>query len=169
MTNLLRRILDSRANARLVAITRILIGVDAAFAAFETWRLLARLVEPAVIKLPYLEWLPVLSSQMLPGFIVSWLLAATAFVLGWKTRIAGAALTCAIGYTLLLDQQAYSNHLYLLFLIVLLLTIANSGAAISLDARAHGFAGDDRRLARTVIKTPDLDCLYFLGDCENHT
>src|SRR5688572_6287434 len=78
--------------------------------------------------------------RLLPGgsvwaFILVWVLAAMAFVIGWKTRIAGAVLACVIGYSLLLDQQLYSNHLYLLFLIVMLLTIADSGAAISIDAR----------------------------------
>jgi hypothetical protein len=137
VTNVLRRILRSRANARLVAITRIMIGVTAALAGFESWRLLPRLLKPNVIKLPYVDWLPVLSPGMLSAFVLVWLLAAVMFVLGWKTRIAGAVLTCAIGYTLLLDQQAYSNHLYLLLLIVMLLTIANSASTLSVDARAQ--------------------------------
>ena len=111
-----------------------MVGVASAFASFEIWRLLRRLLTPTVIKLPYFDWLPVLPPASLWLFILSWLMAAVAFVLGWKTRIAGAVLACAIGYTLLLDQQVYSNHLYLLFVIVLLLTIADSGASISIDA-----------------------------------
>jgi hypothetical protein len=37
-----------------------------------------------------------------------------------------------------LDQQTYSNHLYLFFLIMLLLTLADSGAALSVDALRTG-------------------------------
>jgi Vitamin K-dependent gamma-carboxylase len=138
LISLLERILRLRANPRLVAITRIMIGIAAALAAFEACRLLTRLLEASVIKLPYFELIPMLSPRILPIFIGLWLLAAVAFVVGWKTRIAGGALAIVIGYTLLLDQQAYSNHLYLLFLMVLLLTLADSGAALSLDAARLG-------------------------------
>ena len=118
-----------------MAVARIMIGVATLFAAFEIRRLLPHFLTPTVIKLPYFEWVPLLPSGSVWAFILVWVLAAIAFVSGWKTRIAGTVLACVIGYSLLLDQQFYSNHLYLLFLIVVLLTIANSGAAISMDAR----------------------------------
>lgn len=112
-----------------------MIGVASMLAAFEIWRLLPHFLTPTVIKLPYFDWLPLLPTGSVVAFILLWVLAAIAFVIGWKTRIAGAVLACVIGYSLLLDQQLYSNHLYLLFLVVVLLTIADSGAAISMDAR----------------------------------
>ena len=118
-----------------MAVARIMIGVASLLAAFEIRRLLPHFLTPTVIKLPYFEWVPLLPSGSVWAFILLWVLAAIAFVVGWKTRIAGTVLACLIGYTLLLDQQLYSNHLYLLFLIVVLLTIAGSGAAISIDAR----------------------------------
>ena len=93
------------------------------------------MLTPTVIKLPYFEWLPLLPPGGVWALILLWVLAAIAFVIGWKTRIAGTVLSCVIGYILLLDQQLYSNHLYLLFLFVVLLTIAHSGAAISMDAK----------------------------------
>lgn len=112
-----------------LAATRILIGINAAFAALEASRMLPRLLTPLVLKLPLFPWLPVLPSSALPLFLAVWLVAALAFALGWKTRLAGAVLTLVTGYTLVLDQQTYSNHLYLLFLVILLLTIADNGAA----------------------------------------
>ena len=118
-----------------MAIARIIIGITSMFAAFEIWRLLPHFLKPTVIKLPYFKWVPLLPSHSVWAFMLLWLLAAIAFTVGWKTRMAGAVLVGAIGYSLLLDQQLYSNHLYLLFLIVVLLTIANSGAAISMDAK----------------------------------
>ncbi len=64
-----------------------------------------------------------------------WLVATSAFVVGFKTRFAGALVTCLSAYVLLLDERTYSNHLYLFVLIMLLLTVADSGAAFSVDAR----------------------------------
>ena len=68
--------------------------------------------------------LPRLPSGGITLFLALWILAALAFALGWKSRVAGAALVMVTGYTLILDHQTYSNHLYLLFLTILLLTIA---------------------------------------------
>lgn len=134
LISLLSRVFGLRARARLVAIARIVIALVCVLAALETWRSFNRLLLPTVIKLPYLESLPSLSPRSLPAFTLLWLLAAVVFLLGWHTRVAGALLAGVIAYTLLWDQQLYSNHLYLLFLMVLLLTIADSGAAISFDA-----------------------------------
>ena len=47
-------------------------------------------------------------------------------------------LTVALAGTLLSDQQTYSNHLYLMLPVAALLTVAQSGAALSLDARREG-------------------------------
>ena len=117
------------ANAQQLAVARILVGVNAAFAALEASRMLPRLLTPIVVKIPFSPLVPVLPSSALPLFLAVWLAAALAFALGWKTRVAGAVLALVTGYTLVLDQQTYSNHLYLLFLVILLLTIAHSGAA----------------------------------------
>ena len=135
LNSLLSGILRLRASARLVAIARIMIGVASMLAAVELRRLLPHFLKHTVIKLPYFEWLPLLPPRSVWVFILLWVLSAIAFVIGWRTRIAGTVLASVIGYSLALDQQLYSNHLYLLFLIVVLLTIADSGAAISMDAR----------------------------------
>ena len=81
--------------------------------------MLSRLLSPMIVQVPYFEWLPRIPVRTLPVFIGTWVIASAAFLLGWKTRVAGASITCLCGYTLLLDQQLYSNHLYLFFLIVL--------------------------------------------------
>jgi len=133
MQRLMHRVAGLRANARQLAVARILIAVNAAFAALEASRVLPRLLTPSVVKLPFSSLIPVLPSSALRLFLAVWLLAALAFALGWKTRVAGGVLALVTGYTLVLDQQTYSNHLYLLFLVILLLTISDSGAAWSLD------------------------------------
>lgn len=128
LIQLVHRVADLRANARQLAIARILIGVNAAFAALEAARILPRLLTPIVVKLPFSPLVPVLPAGAVRPFLAAWLLAALAFALGWKTRVTGGVLALVTGYTLVLDQQTYSNHLYLLFLVILLLTIADSGA-----------------------------------------
>jgi hypothetical protein len=138
LTRLLTRLLQLRADTRSLAIARITLAFCAFGLAWENWRILLRLLNPMIVQLPYLEWLPRLPVNALPIFVGAWVITSTAFLLGWKTRLAGAILTCLCGYTLLLDQQLYSNHLYLFFLIVLLLSVADSGAALSLDSLRKG-------------------------------
>jgi hypothetical protein len=135
VTRLMDRMFDLRTDARQLAAARILIGINAALAAFEAWRMLSRLLRPLVVRIPLVPWFPVLPASALWMFIAVWCVAALLFAAGWKTRVAGAVLVLVTGYTLLLDQQTYSNHLYLLVLVLLLLTISDSGAAWSLDAR----------------------------------
>ena len=135
MLRLVHRVAGLRANAQQLAAARILIGVDAALAALEVSRMLPRLLTPIMVKVPFSPLVPVLPSSALRLFITLWLAAALAFALGMKTRVAGGVLVLVTGYTLVMDQQTYSNHLYLLFLVVLLLTISDSGAAWSLDSR----------------------------------
>ena len=137
MISLIDRLLDVRVHARQLAVARVLIGLGALLMSLEAWRMLTRFLRPAIVRIPFLPWLPVLPSSALPGFLTVWVLAALAFVAGWRTRAAGAVLTVLTAYTLFLDQQTYSNHLYLLVLVLLLLTISDCGAAWSLDAR-HG-------------------------------
>lgn len=133
----MQQILGLRTDARPLAVARIITGVNAALASLEAWRMLSRLLAPLVVKIPVFAGLPVLPSGALRPFIAVWFIAALVFALGWKTRVAGVVLTLVTGYTLVLDQQTYSNHLYLLFLVLLLLTISDSGATWSVDARRH--------------------------------
>jgi hypothetical protein len=118
-----------------LAAARIAIGLCAFGAAWEAWRALSRLVDPLVVPLPYVAWVPRLSPAAVPVLATVWLAASAAFALGFGTRMAGAVVTSLAAYTLLLDQRTYSNHLYLFVLLALLLTVADSGAAFSLDAR----------------------------------
>jgi uncharacterized membrane protein YphA (DoxX/SURF4 family) len=132
------QIVTRRTDARAVAIVRMLVGLAAIGFAFEAWANIGRVLSPQVVNMPYIAWYPVLPAALLPLLIGVWLCAALAFALGFGTRLCGAILTLSMAYTLFLDQQLYSNHLYLATLVVLLLTIADSGARFSLDARRSG-------------------------------
>lgn len=138
LTKLFPWLFQLRVDARKLAIARITIAICSIGFAWENWRILSRLLNPIIVQLSYFEWVPRLPVGVLPFFIGLWVIASGAFLLGWMTRLAGGIITCLAGYTLLLDQQLYSNHLYLFFLIVLLLSVAESGAALSLDSLRRG-------------------------------
>ena len=121
--------------ARPVGFVRIVIGIAAAIRAVEGLSILWPLTKPETLRLPYADWLPSPAEPVVAGLVAVWLASAVVFAMGWKTRAAGTVLFVSIGLVLLLDQQAYSNHLYLMALVILLLTIGDAGAALSLDAR----------------------------------
>jgi len=131
----LERLLTGTVEPRPVALVRVVIGLTAFVRALVAYGILERLLRPTTIRLPYVPWLPQLAPSALPWLVALWAAAALFFACGWWTRTAGVALAAAILYGLLLDEQTYSNHLYLLVLIVLLLVLANAGAALGVDAR----------------------------------
>jgi hypothetical protein len=141
----LHRVIHARTTGRPLAVARVLIGVNCVFTAIEAWRMFLKVLPPLIVKVPYAIPLPALPLGALPVFIAIWLVAALLFAAGFLTRIAGVTLALATGYTLLLDQQMYSNHLYLLFVLVALLTIADPGAAWSIDAWRRGAERDVAR------------------------
>ncbi len=154
------QIVTRRTDARPVAIVRMLVGLAAIGFALEAWVNIGRVLSPQVVDMPYVAWYPSLSVAMLPLFIGLWLCAALAFALGLGTRVCGAILTLSMAYTLFFDQQLYSNHLYLATLVVLLLTIAESGARFSLDARRSG--GRDLILEWPILLLKiEISIVYF--------
>jgi hypothetical protein len=83
--------------------------------------------------------LPDLSLHAAPFYLIAWLIASLGFTVGLFTTFMGALLAGVIAYQLTVDMNLYSNHVYLLFLSVTLLTVGKSGAAISIDRfLSHG-------------------------------
>jgi predicted DCC family thiol-disulfide oxidoreductase YuxK len=134
----LGRLVVGSTPARPVALTRIGVGFAVLLELANTGPALLRLTEPGIIAVPYLQWVPRIGLALAWVIIAVWLLSVLAFTLGWRARIAGAALTVTLAVVLLMDQQLYSNHLYLMAVVCGLLTIADSSAAISLDAIRAG-------------------------------
>ena len=131
----LHRLVHSEVDARPVAMARIVIGIAVLLKLVSGTRHLSRLAEPDTIKLPMVAWLPSLTPAAATVLLALWALAGCGLLLGWRTRVAGTLLTLVLVVQLVQDQQTYSNHLYLLALVVGLLTVADSGATFSLDAR----------------------------------
>jgi predicted DCC family thiol-disulfide oxidoreductase YuxK len=130
-------LIEARTSPRAIALVRIGVTFAALLEAANSAGTLLHLAQPGVIHAPFVPWAPTVSPGLAWGLIGLWVLAGLAFLVGWQTRMAGAVLTITLASALLLDQQLYSNHLYLMVLLVGLLTVTDSGAAISLDARGH--------------------------------
>jgi len=128
----------SQAPARPLALARIGATLAILLELPNTAETLFRLADPAVIHAPYLAWTPRMSEPMAWLLIGLWLVGGIMLLVGWHARTGGALLVAALIGSLLSDQQVYSNHLYLMLPVAALLTVADSGAAISLDARRNG-------------------------------
>ncbi len=131
-------IANSEAPARPLALARIGAAVAILLELPNSAETLLRLTNPSVIHAPLLPFAPRVSEPMAWLLIGLWLVGGVMLMVGWQTRAGGAMLTVALAGTLLSDQQTYSNHLYLMLPVAALLTVAESGAALSLDARRAG-------------------------------
>ncbi len=138
LTARLDRLLAGRVGSRPVGILRVAIGAAALLKALNLWGPVARTTQPAFLDLPHFGWVPHPPAGLVPLLMGLWILAALAFTVGFRTRAAGSLLTAILVYVLLLDQQLYSNHLYLLAILVFLLTLADAGACASVDAIGRG-------------------------------
>jgi predicted DCC family thiol-disulfide oxidoreductase YuxK len=127
-------VLDRRVNPRPAGVVRALIGLAAFLKGLQMAPLIGRFEEPGVLRIPYLEWAPSVADLPAAVTVGAWLVFAALFGLGLFTYAAGIGLTLTLAAVLFSDQQLYSNHLYLLTLLVGLLTVARSGAAVSVDA-----------------------------------
>jgi hypothetical protein len=130
-------LLTTTVDARPLAALRIVIGLTALTRIIDARRIFARLFLPTTLRLPYVPWLPQISAGGMRGLLVVWGVAAALVAVGWWTRTAALVLATTLLYVVLLDEQTYSNHLYLLALVASLLACADAGAAYSLDARAR--------------------------------
>lgn len=111
-----------------LALSRLLVGTAAVIKAVVFLPRLLRLGFPDVLTSPVFEWFPAPSRGLLVAISVVWLTSAALFAVGWRVPLTGPMLATTLLFTLLLDHQAYSNHLYLMALMVVLLTLADSGA-----------------------------------------
>jgi predicted DCC family thiol-disulfide oxidoreductase YuxK len=131
-------LIGARTSSRTIGLARIGVAFAALLEARPSAEALLRLTDPGVLHAPYFSWEPAVSAGMAWALIGLWIVSGAAFLIGWRTRLAGVVLAATLAAVLLLDQQLYSNHLYLMVLLVGLLTVADAGAAISLDARRVG-------------------------------
>lgn len=121
----LRAAIDGEYPRATIATVRTIVGCLAALRAAGAWRVLQPLTRDAHLKAPWHDWLPSPSMPTIAVMVCVWLLTAVLFAIGIRTRMSGPALVLAILATSSLDQQAYSNHLYLMVIMVALLALAS--------------------------------------------
>jgi predicted DCC family thiol-disulfide oxidoreductase YuxK/uncharacterized membrane protein YphA (DoxX/SURF4 family) len=138
MTSSPASLLNGEIASRPIGVMRVIVGSAALLKLTQMAPLLLRLADPALLHAPYWASVPRLSPASAVAITVFWAISATFFLLGARTRVAGGVLTATLVVALLVDQQAWSNNLYLLTICVFLLTAADSGASLSIDARRHG-------------------------------
>lgn len=140
---MLRRLARAEVPPEPLAYARIGFGIAAILRAIDAIAVLTPLTDPELARFPWFETLPDPTTNLIVGILIVWFGSAVAYTLGVFTRAAGAMLSITIGCSILLDQQAYSNHLYLLALVVGLSVVSHPGAALSIDA----LRVEDRRTA----------------------
>ena len=133
----LHALVTEREDARPAAAVRIVVGLAALVRVIDGSRILNRLLEPTTIRLPYAGWAPEPTPTLVAALLIVWAASAACVTVGWWTRTAAAVLVGVLAVVVSLDQQTYSNHLYLLALVVALLALANAGGALSVDARGR--------------------------------
>jgi hypothetical protein len=87
--------------------------------------MLHRLVaDPQIVQMPLAPW-PRPSALVMSCLVVAWGMLGLSLAAGVAVRFSGAALAALLGYVVTLDQQTYSNHLYLLALTSGLMAVAH--------------------------------------------
>jgi hypothetical protein len=118
---------------RPLGLARIGVGVAAILKALITIPVLFRLIKPEILALPYFDWVPRPTVSLVVVIGSFWLVSAVLFTLGWRVAVSGSALTATLALVLAIDQQTYSNHLYLMAWLVFLLTLARAGSGFSVS------------------------------------
>jgi predicted DCC family thiol-disulfide oxidoreductase YuxK len=138
MIDRVRQFIGSTGPSRPLALARIGIALAVLTELPNTAKVLLQLDDPGIMRAPFVPWTPAVTDGLAWILIGLWGATALAVLVGWRTRWAAAALCLTLASVVLLDQQLYSNHLYLMVLLSGLLVFADSGAALSLDARRSG-------------------------------
>jgi len=136
---------EGRFPARPMAVARIGAAAAILLELRNSAETLLRLAEPGVIRAAWFGPVVPVTEPIAWLVIGVWLAANIGLLLGFRTRLSGALLTVMLAFTLLADQQLYSNHLYLMTVVAALLSIGDSGAALSLVVLGFNLLGDTLR------------------------
>lgn len=140
---MIERFFTKRTDARGLAFARIFVGAAALLRAPTSYHLFDNVLRPEVLQARAYEWLPAVSRDWMAGYILLWAAAAFSFMVGYRTRLSGGILCALIAYHLAADQNFFWSHILFLLHVVFLLTIANSGAVVSVDWYRRGCPPED--------------------------
>lgn len=136
-----------RVSPRPAALVRIGVGAAALLKGGMAWGRARDVLAPGSLRAPWPEGFPAVPDGVVLGAVACWIVAAVAFTVGARVRVAGGVLVASIAVYLLADRHFYQNHVYLLALLVFLLTLARSAEWLALDGGG----------ARTTIPAWPLD------------
>jgi hypothetical protein len=128
-------LLDGWIDPRPLAFVRIAVGAAGVLAGLELLGIAGRVLAPGIVALPLLPGLPRITAAMLPAVVGLWLALALLVALGALLRPAALALAALAGHTILSEQQFYSNHVYLLVVLLLILAWSPADRAWALRPR----------------------------------
>ncbi len=129
--------LTKEIDPRPLGLARIAVGLAAVIRVFVAMPVLLRLTGDDIILLPYTGWAPTPTSPLVVVLAVLWLVSAVLFTIGWRLAISGTVLSLSIGFVLALDQQTYSNHLYLMLWLTVLLSLAGAGTGLAVGGSSE--------------------------------
>jgi hypothetical protein len=143
---------------RPLGLTRILVGAAALAKAVILIPLLAELTTPGILTVPVFDWMPPPTPALAWSLLAVWLIAGALFTLGVWVPASGPLLLVCVVTPLVLDSQTYSNHLYLMAWLVILLVIADSGAG-------RAVIGRDRPVANwtVLLIALQISLVYFFS------
>jgi hypothetical protein len=155
--------LDQRADGRALGIARIILGLAAILKGIATATIVHSYQSGNYLSIPYaISWLATPSGMFATGLSLLWIIFAFFFMIGFGARLSGALLAVVIFMIIAIDQQFYSNHLYLLGTAVVLLTLAGPGSRFSIDARRSRVEPTVPRWALLLIML-QLTTVYFFA------
>src|SRR5688572_23328398 len=118
---LLSRVLRENTDGRAVSVVRVVVGSAVAFEGLMVWDVMTALLQDGMFAMPLVD-IPRLPLPALPVLLGLWLASAAVFAAGWYVSVSGPLLAACLSYVLVLDEQTYSNHLYLMILVIALVT-----------------------------------------------
>ena len=125
---------DIRVDPRPVAVVRASLGIAVVLNAIEVSRILHRVADGR-LRFPVLESLPAPSDPAVAVYLVLAVLAGVAVTIGFQT-VAAAVTTTVLNIAVLVwDQQTYSNHRFLVTVLVVYLIFARSDNAWAVSRR----------------------------------
>ena len=133
MSAALVRLLSSERPAWPVAVCRIGVGVAAMIRGLKTVRDLYLLQhDPATVPARIFEWAPRMESTwQIAGFGLAWIIAATGLIVGYRAGVCAAVLLGLSVFQHLVDQNFWAHHMYFMMLVLLLLSMSESDATLS--------------------------------------
>lgn len=161
----LRRFFAAQTSGRPLGVARVGVGMSALLLALVTRRDMLLLLAPDAIRGRWISWVPDINPAWLDAYIGLWIVAALLFAAGLFTRWAGVAVVTCITYRFLVDQSLYWAPIYLCGLLILLLTVGNSGASFSVDAWRRDGERSVPRWTLTLYKV-QISLVYLFAALE---